>query len=300
VQAEPELTATSLMAIISPSPSTKLKLMFRLPGRRCSIEPLTYTSSSWHDAGAEPLAKGDERRALRLALLEHDLARLAEADDERHRQRARTHPALVAAAVHLRDEAHARLAAPHVEGADALGAVDLVRRERREVDVHLLDVELDLADALHRVRVEEHAALARDLADLLEGWTVPISLLASITLTRMVLSVMAFFTSSGSTRPLVDAEVGDLEALLLEALARVEDGLVLGHRRDDVVALVLVELGHTLEGEVVALGGAAREDDLFLSFAPMSAGDALARELDRLFRLPAERGCGWRRCRTSS
>ncbi len=47
MQAEPELTATSLMAIISPSPSTKLKLMLRLPGNRCSMDPLMYTSSSW-------------------------------------------------------------------------------------------------------------------------------------------------------------------------------------------------------------------------------------------------------------
>ncbi len=33
------------------------------------------------------------------------------------------------------------------------------------------------------------------------GCTVPISLFASITLTRIVFSVMAFFTSAGSTRP---------------------------------------------------------------------------------------------------
>ena len=40
VQAEPDDTATSLMPISSDSPSTYAKLMFRLCGSRCSIEPL--------------------------------------------------------------------------------------------------------------------------------------------------------------------------------------------------------------------------------------------------------------------
>ena len=201
-----------------------------------------------------------------------DVARLAEADDERDRQRARAHPALVAAAVHLRDEAHARLAAPHVERADALRAVHLVRRDRREVDVHLLHVEVDLADALHRVRVEEHAALARDLADRLERLHRADLVVGEHDADedRLVGDGLLHVVRVDAA-VLVDAEVGDLEALFLEALAGVEDGLVLGHRRDDVVALVLVELGDALEREVVALGRAAREDDLLARpCAPMS------------------------------
>jgi hypothetical protein len=47
---------------------------------------------------------------------------------------------------------------------------------------------------------------------------------------------------------------------------------VLGARRDDVVALVLVELGDALDRQVVGLGRAARPDDLFAptSFATCS------------------------------
>ncbi len=40
VQAEPDETATSLIAMISDSPSTKLKLTFRLCGTRRSMLPL--------------------------------------------------------------------------------------------------------------------------------------------------------------------------------------------------------------------------------------------------------------------
>jgi hypothetical protein len=131
----------------------------------------------------------------------------------------------VAAAVHLRGEAHAGLGAPHVEGADALGAVHLVRGDRREVDAHGLHVELGLADALHGVAVQQHAALLAEAPISAMGWMVPTSLLASITETRMVLSVMAARRRSGSTTALVDVEVGDLEALLLQALAGVEHAL---------------------------------------------------------------------------
>ena len=55
---------------------------------------------------------------------------------------------------------------------------------------------------------------------------------------------------------------------------------------DDVVALVLVELDHALDGEVVGLGGAAGEDDL-LRLGVDQAGDPLAPRLGRLLRLPA-------------
>ena len=41
VQADPEETAMSLMAMMSDSPSTKLKLTLRLCGTRCSMSPLT-------------------------------------------------------------------------------------------------------------------------------------------------------------------------------------------------------------------------------------------------------------------
>src|SRR3569832_245424 len=42
VHAEPDDTASSLMPMISDSPSTKLKLTLRLCGTRCSRSPFTY------------------------------------------------------------------------------------------------------------------------------------------------------------------------------------------------------------------------------------------------------------------
>ena len=83
-----------------------------------------------------------------------------------HVQRARAHAALVTAAVDQRREQHARIAAPHVERADALRSVHLVGGHRGQVDLQLVHVERNLADGLHGVGVEENALLLRDRADL--------------------------------------------------------------------------------------------------------------------------------------
>jgi hypothetical protein len=50
-----------------------------------------------------------------------------------------------------------------------------------------MHVDGDLADGLHGVGVEEDALLVAELADLGMGWMTPISLLANMMVTRMVL-----------------------------------------------------------------------------------------------------------------
>ena len=217
-------------------------------------------------------------------------ARLAEAHDARHVQRARAHAALVPAAVHLRDEAHARLAPADVQRADPLRAVHLVRGERGEVDVHLLRRRTSTLPIPCTASVWSRTPRSRVILPISSsGWTVPISLFASITRDEDGLVGDRLLHVVRVDPPvLADAEVGDLEALLLEALAGVEDGLVLDHRRDDVVPLLLVELGDPLDREVVALGRARGEDDLLLVLRADELRDPLARVVDGLFRLPAE------------
>src|SRR6218665_3316610 len=87
VQAEPEETARPLIPMMSDSPSTKLKLMFRFCGTRRSRLPLL------------------QRPGFGIARLHFGLGNakgFAHADDLVRRQGARTHAALMAAAVHLR------------------------------------------------------------------------------------------------------------------------------------------------------------------------------------------------------
>jgi hypothetical protein len=107
----------------------------------------------------------------------------------------------VAAAVNLRGDLHARVAPANVERAHALGAVNLVSGEREHVDVVGDHVDRNLAHGLHRVGVEEHALLVTELADFGDGLQTPISLLAAMIVTRIVLSSMARFRSSRSISP---------------------------------------------------------------------------------------------------
>ena len=67
----------------------------------------------------------------------------------------------------------------------------------------------------------------------------------------------------------------------------VENGMVLRRRGDDVVPLFAIGAGGTEDGEVVALGRAAREDDL-AGLRVHPGGDLAAGFIDRRFRLPAE------------
>ena len=74
---------------------------------------------------------------------------------------------------------------------------------------------------------------------------------------------------------------------------------MLSDRGDDVVALLAIHLGDTLDGEVVAFRGARGEDDLLRSRANQ-LGDVLTRRARPLLPPPIQRSdCGWQRCRTS-
>ena len=223
--------------------------------------------------------------ALAAHLLAGDAERFAHADDLVRRQGARAHAALVAAAVHLRLDPHPGLP-PHVERADALGAVGLVRGQAHQVDRQLGQVDLHLAGGLRRVDVEDDAALAAERADRRD------------VLDHADLVVHEHHRDQDRVGPqrrlqrleveqavFLDVEVGHLEALALELAHRVEHRLVLGLDRDQVLALGLVELGRALERQVVGLGRARGPDDLARVGADQRR-DLLPRLLDRLLRLP--------------
>lgn len=86
--------------------------------------------------------------------LRSDFAGGAQADGEGSGHCAGSEAPLLAAAAHLRLEAHAGAAAD-VEGADALGAVEFVARDAHEVDVEVVDADGYLADGLRGVGVQE-------------------------------------------------------------------------------------------------------------------------------------------------
>ncbi len=194
----------------------------------------------------------------------------------------------MSAAIDLRHQLHARILPPHIQRAHAFRAIKLMRRNRREIDIVLNHIERHLADGLHRVGVEEHAALMAQRANLADGLQHANLVVGRHDRHQDGLVVHgALQVVEINAAVLLHRQIGDAESVLLQALATVEHGLVLGRLGDDVVALLAVHLGDALDGKVVALGGAGGEDD-FLRGRADQLGDALARLLDRLFGYPAE------------
>ena len=94
-----------------------------------------------------------------------DAKGLAHPDDLVRWQRTRAQAALMTAAVDLRLNTHTRFAS-HVQRADPLGAVYLVRRDRQQVDLELLCINKDFSRGLDGITMENDALFAADLADL--------------------------------------------------------------------------------------------------------------------------------------
>ena len=166
-----------------------------------------------------PFQQPVAQRAHALVLGRHlglgEARRLAEADDLVRGEGARAEAALVAAAVDLRLDAHAGLAA-HVERADALRAVDLVRRDGEQVDLELR-TSISTRPAPCTASQWKMTPFSRQSSAISHtGWITPISLFTIMIETRMVSGRIAAFSLSRLTRPLIHLEVRRLEALALE------------------------------------------------------------------------------------
>ena len=106
---------------------------------------------------------------------------------------------------------------------------------------------------------------------------------------RMVLSLIACSQLVEADQPvLLDRQIGDAIALFFEPLAGINHRLVFGDTGDDVIALLAIHLGDALDGQIVGLGRAAREDD-FLGVGANQIADLFTGVLDRFFRFPSKR-----------
>ena len=155
-------------------------------------------------------------------------------------------------------------AALGVEQADALRAVELVGGEGEHVDVVVYDVDRNVADGLDRVGVEEDACFAADRADLTD-WLDGADLVVRVhDRDQAGLGRDRFPDLLGRDQAvLVDVQIGHGEALFFELLQRVEHGVVLKGRGDDVgLALLFADDRGAADGLVVGLGAAGGEGDL--------------------------------------
>ena len=187
---------------------------------------------------------------------------LAHTDDLVRGQRATAHAALMATAVHFRFQTDARLAA-HIQGANALGAIGLVRGQAHQVDRQCRQVDVHTAGGLRRVRMKDHALFAADgtngghvldhadfVVDEHDAGQNGVGAYGRLEHLQIQHAVG------------LHLQIGHFKALALQLAAGVEHGLVLGLHRDQVLALGLVEMRSTLQGQVIGFGGTGGPDDL--------------------------------------
>src|SRR5579884_57009 len=86
----------------------------------------------------------------------------------------------------------------------------------------------------------------------------------------------------------INGQIGGLEAETLQVLAGVEYRVMLNGRGNDMIALLLRRLRHTLDRQVVALRAATREGNLRWT-AIEYFGHLLARGINRLHGMPPQR-----------
>src|SRR6185369_3961293 len=116
------------------------------------------------DSSPQFVAQRADALDVLLPLALSDFERESHADDLMRRQSARANAGFLTAAVDQRLETERRLAT-YVQRADTFRSINLVGREREQVDVHRLDVQRQLAGALRGIDVKCDATLAADRAD---------------------------------------------------------------------------------------------------------------------------------------
>ena len=159
------------------------------------------------------------------------------------------------------DEVRQEDALTGVQHADALRAVELVRREGQQVDVLRLDVDGQMTGRLHGVGVEQHARLAADcanLADRQDGADLVVGVHDGNQARILADGVFHLLRRHGTDG--ADGEQLDGEALFFELLERVQHGVVLERGRNDVLfALAFAEARGGEDGLIVGLAAAGGE-----------------------------------------
>ena len=157
-----------------------------------------------------------------------------------------------------------REAPADIQGAHALGAVELVSGQAQHVDVLLFDVDFQVADGLNGVGVEGHAGLLADGADFRDGQHGA-DLVVGVhgghqagVGTDGVLHLLG-----GDVVIVLHIQIGDLKAFLFQLCQGVQHSVVLKGGGDNVLlALARAEAGGGKNRLIVGLAAAGGEDDL--------------------------------------
>ena len=173
--------------------------MFVVFGTRGAPSPFTPVDSTSPRIPFQAIAhRGHLRPVRRDPSFAGQFGCFAETDDAGNVLRSRPARALVASAIEhgLQDGSLA-----HIQRAHSLRSMNLVSGNREQIAADALYVDGDLPRRLHGVRVEIDIGFGGNLADLFDGCSTPVSLLAIMMVMSWVFGRRARRTSSGSTWP---------------------------------------------------------------------------------------------------
>ena len=155
---------------------TKIIVLFDMVKIHCAFNPIGRMSVEFDfgdlflDAGSELLAEPGNLFSIFFASLPEDSYRLGETDDPRGIFCPRPHPPFLMASVEERLEIRAFA---DVEGPDTLRTVDLVGRDREQVHAQIVNVDLQLAEYLYRIRMDKDIFFSGHSCYLLDGLDRP-------------------------------------------------------------------------------------------------------------------------------
>ncbi len=212
------------------------------------------------DARLQPIAQRGETRPFGVDLAPGDLGGDAESDQRRHVLGARAAIALLAAAGHEGQHAHAAL---DPQRARAFRTVELVRGDRQQIDAERADIDRQLAGGLHRIGMKQRAALVRHRGEL-GDWLHGADLVVGVHDRHERRVVGDRFAQAIHRHDAADIhrQQRDLPAALGHRPHGVQHRLVLDSARNQVLSSRRLHgLGRAADGDVVGLGAAGGKDD---------------------------------------
>ena len=175
-----------------------------------------------------------------------------------------------------------------IQRARAFGAVELMPRDGKKIDIHLVYINGHRAESLHGIGMKHNALFLAHRADLLNGLDGADFVVGKHDGNQDGLVRNGVFHLLRRYQAVfVYLKIRYLKALFFQRLAGMQNGVVFNGGGDDMVAFVFMLIGHAAQRPVIAFGGAGGEEN----FARRGADGVchlLSGMVDGFFGLPGE------------
>ena len=165
-----------------------------------------------------------------------------------------THSAFMTAAVNLCFKTNARFASD-IKRADSLRTIDLVTRHTHQINRILGHIKVQFTNGLSGINVEENATFTAHLTDGIDILDNTDFIVDSHDGNQNSVITHGRFQCIQIQKTIgQNVHVGHIKAFRFQMTHAVQNGLVFGLHRDEVLAAVFIKVSNTFERQVVRLG----------------------------------------------